>query len=303
MRPRDQERAKQLLSGIGKFERRFFPLPGIADAGKRRVFVEQVFESIHRVEYIQAIKHRGINPMRADPASDLFDPVKAAEYFRRRGDIEEAFWLVFLFVHFGRNSKTGWQLAREVYGGLGSKIWNWKSIRKDPDKFQDWFERSKQEFDGKFGNHRKYESVGAIGMVVDSYLEWVLENKNHRSLIASAVEAVGENKPAELFDYLYSSMNAVVRFGRTARFDYLTMVGKLDLANLEPGSPYLAGATGPTRGARLFFDGNINSRTNVPDLETKIIRFGTEVGLGMQVMEDSLCNWQKAPDRIVRFRG
>ena len=48
-------------------------------------------------------------------------------------------------------------------------------------------------------------------------------------------------------------MDALKRFGRTARFDYLTMVGKLGLANIAPGSPYMVGATGPLKGAALLF--------------------------------------------------
>ena len=33
----------------------------------------------------------------------------------------------------------------------------------------------------------------------------------------------------------------------------LTMVGKLQLANIEPGSTYMNGATGPLDGGRLLF--------------------------------------------------
>jgi hypothetical protein len=50
-------------------------------------------------------------------------------------------------------------------------------------------------------------------------------------------------------------MRAVASFGRTARFDYLTMVGKLGLAGIEPGSTYMQGATGPFTGACLLFTG------------------------------------------------
>ena len=42
--------------------------------------------------------------------------------------------------------------------------------------------------------------------------------------------------PRKAFDILYHSMGAVASFGRTARFDYLTMIGKLGLAPIEPGS-------------------------------------------------------------------
>ena len=57
----------------------------------------------------------------------------------------------------------------------------------------------------------------------------------------------------QVFDYLYRSMDAVASFGRMAKFDYLTMVAKLGLAPIEPGSTYMPGATGPLSGARLLF--------------------------------------------------
>jgi hypothetical protein len=36
--------------------------------------------------------------------------------------------------------------------------------------------------------------------------------------------------PRKAFDFLFHSMDSVVAFGRTAKFDYLTMLGKLGLA-------------------------------------------------------------------------
>jgi hypothetical protein len=51
-------------------------------------------------------------------------------------------------------------------------------------------------------------------------------------------QAAGDRRKA--FDALYRSMSDVARFGRTARFDYLTMVGKLGLAPIEPGSTYIS---------------------------------------------------------------
>jgi hypothetical protein len=94
-------------------------------------------------------------------------------------------------------------------------------------------------------------------------------------------------------------MDAVARFGRTARFDYLTMLGKLGLAAIQPGSTYMEGATGPARGARLLFGVDASQRT----LDQWVVQLGSILSLGMQEMEDSLCNWQKSPAVFRRFRG
>jgi len=106
-----------------------------------------------------------------------------------------------------------------------------------------------------------------------------------------------------MFDDLYNSMKAVISFGRTARFDFLTMVGKLGLANIEPGIPYLVDATGPLAGARLLFADDRDAKLHAGKLDDMVASLGAYLDVGMQVMEDSLCNWQKSPDRFIPFRG
>ena len=60
---------------------------------------------------------------------------------QRQGAIEEAFWLVFLFVQFGKHARTGYSYAREVYGRLGeSGRWDWASTSTDPSGFREWLD-------------------------------------------------------------------------------------------------------------------------------------------------------------------
>ena len=99
-------------------------------------------------------------------------------------------------------------------------------------------------------------------------------------------------------------MEGVASFGRTARFDYLTMLGKLGLAAIAPDCPYLHGATGPLRGARLLFVGNPTAKgLSTNELETRVGELGEALRVGMQEMEDSLCNWQKSPSQFRPYRG
>jgi hypothetical protein len=100
-------------------------------------------------------------------------------------------------------------------------------------------------------------------------------------------------------------MAAVASFGRVARFDYLTMLQKLELAPIRPGSPYLVGSTeGPIKGARLLLQDGSSTRTlKVSQLDQMVRVVGRYLGVGMQEMEDSLCNWQKSPSRYVHFGG
>jgi hypothetical protein len=266
VRPRDSQLAQKLSEGLRSFDRERHLLLGIRLARNREAFLEQMLESIHRVRYPSVIASRNISPQRANPRSELFDPLKAAIFCKRQGQVDEAFWFIFLFVHFGKHLRAGWRLARDVYGSLGDGVqWDWKRTSADPKSFRQWLADHKSILTGDgiprhFGNHRKYETLDAwsrngTGEAVESYIKWVAPPRTHELLIQEAQKAVGSN-PRELFQYLYVSMNQVTRFGRTAKFDYLTMLGKIGLAPIEPGSTYMDGATGPFTGARLFFGGN-----------------------------------------------
>ncbi|MBZ5523719.1 MAG: hypothetical protein LAP21_15905 [Acidobacteriia bacterium] len=255
MKPRDRELALRLQDGLLSFAREKRALPGIRAAAKRNAFLEQILESIHRVKFIAAVRKQKLSDRRLDPSDELFDPLKAAILHQRKGNVEEAFWLVFLFVHFGKHTRAGWRYAREVYGRLGSGRWDWKRTSANPEEFCAWLDAHQDDLKGDgvsrgFGNHRKYESLSGsspngTGAAVKSYVGWINPPRTHQELMKEALDRVGGD-PRRGFDDIYRSMKAVTRFGRTARFDYLTMVGKLGLAPIEPGSPYLQGSTGPS---------------------------------------------------------
>jgi hypothetical protein len=309
LRPGDQKAAAALHDALTLFDDKVHALPGIRKRSQRQAFIEQVTESIRRVRYVSVINTRKISAACADPRKDCFDPLKAAIVHQRNGDTDEAFWLVFMFVHFGKHARGGWRYIREIYGKLGEGgLWDWASTSADVAGFRAWLHAHSERLrranaPGGFGNHRKYESLDAqsdngTGAVVESYVKWVAPPRTHAILIADALAQAG-NDPSKAFAHLYGSMDVLKRFGRTARFDYLTMVGKLGLAKIAPGSPYMVGATGPLKGAVLLF-GVGGPPTKLDELTREL---GNHLGVGMQVMEDSLCNWQKSPAKFKPFRG
>jgi hypothetical protein len=77
------------------------------------------------------------------------------------------------------------------------------------------------------------------------------------------------------------------------------MLGKLGLAPIEPGSTYIKGSTGPRKGATLLF----GRQADAAELDSWLVELDTHVNVGMQVLEDALCNWQKSPSKFVPFRG
>jgi Alpha-glutamyl/putrescinyl thymine pyrophosphorylase clade 3 len=308
MRPKDAALGRKLEKKLCSFG---LSLQGIQMPATRAVFIEQIVESIRRIRYLAAIREKKLSNLCMDPSKDCFDPLKASILSLRQGKIDEAFWLVLLSVHFGKHRHAGWRLARNVYGCLRTeKHWDWERTSSDSTGFRDWLGANeaalKQDGVG-FGNHRKYESLSSVsargtGAVVESYLKWVGPMRTHQGLIEVAQIRVGTD-PKLVFDDLYRSMDAVISFGRTAKFDYLTMIGKIGLAAVEPGTPYLQGSTGPLKGARLLFGGTAEANLNAKDLDSRLVHLGAELNVGMQVLEDALCNWQKSPGRFVAFRG
>jgi hypothetical protein len=243
----------------------------------------------------------------------MFDPVKAAILHMRSGRTDDAFWLVFVFVHFGKHVRDGYQLARDIYGRLGgAPAWDWDHVSDDPRGFREWLHQVQDRLRGdgvrrRFGNHRKYESLEAwsrvgTGEAIETYVQWVRPFGSHQALINDARNRVGGDR-RDLFRALYGSMGSVARFGRTARFDYLAMVGKLGLAEIEPDSTYMTGSSGPLKGSRLLFGGNTGARLRAVDLGRWLTDLESQLGVGMQVLEDAICNWQKSPNQFKAFRG
>ena len=309
MRPGDREQGDLIAGRLVAFHQTQRDLPGIQRTRCREAFVEQVIESLRRVRYVGAVRARGVSDSRADPNDALFDPLKAAIVFDNRGLIDEAFWMIFFFVHFGKHRTGGWRYAREVYGRLGDgDLWDWEATSADPEGFKEWLGANELRIrrpgvPGGFGNHRKYQSLNAwtdkgTGTAVASYIQWIGPPRTHAEFFGQALQNAG-NDPGEAFKRLYRSMGGVASFGRLARFDYLAMVGNLGLANIEPDATHLQGSTGPLKGARLLFGAGLATG----QLETWLLELGAELGVNMQVLEDALCNWEKSPDVFLPFRG
>lgn len=308
-------RITELERGLLSFHNNVESIEIILDDQVRKTLILQLVDSIRRIEYVEAISVREISTQRQDPNSTLFDPIRASLKYNSEGNYDEACWLVFLFTHFGKNEDTGWQLCKDIYSGYGSDSWTWKRISSEPNEFEAWYRKAYPMFLGdgvprKYGNHRKYESLKPdakrpIPKIFNSYINWIGATRSHFAKFAEARHFANESQ-IDLFEYLYKSMSAVLSFGRTAKFDYLTMLKKAGLLDIEPMKLYLGGSTGPIAGARLLFGENYTVGWTVDSFEERLNELASYLGLdllGMQVLEDSLCNWQKNPRKYKYFRG
>jgi Alpha-glutamyl/putrescinyl thymine pyrophosphorylase clade 3 len=269
------------------------PLPGITTAAALDTLALQFVASLRREAYYKLAQRKPISARRADPNDPSFDAERAVVYHQQQGNLDEAAWLVFLMTHFARPEDTGWRRLQDVYGMLGAGIWDWRTVSANP------------SVRGKFGNHRKYESLRddagrSTGKVVESYITWVGHN-GHARLFADIVRQAG-NDPHAIYDALYRSLD-VKSFGRLAKFDYLSLIGRYSTAPIDAGSAYLIGATGPAKGARLLFDGRRDGPSSLRKLQVMLDVLDADLQVTMKVMEDALCNWQKSPVRFVHFKG
>lgn len=305
-----RDRIDQIQAAIATFSAEVFPLMGVIGAAEKRACSEQLVSSMRRVDYIRGLAARDMDARRADPSQDLFDPLMAAALAVKRGDVDEAWWLTFLATHFGKHIEDGWRLTRDFYGAFGTHpSWKWLEASRHHAQLNAWLDGQWPALvdDGiprRFSNHRKYESKSPAQMksVLGSYIEFVTAHGDHRSLMQDVHRNVGQN-PYAGFHELYRRMAVVKRFGRLGTFDFLAMLGKLGIAPIEPDAAYLAQATGPLKGAKLFVFGDAEAKADPRQLEEILDRLDAELKVGKQVLEDALCNWQKTPDRFVLFRG
>lgn len=299
-----------IATKIDTFSREVETLNGLSSKARLTALIKQIISSLRRIQFVRDLDKRPISAVRTDPTSPIFDPLRAAVLHRNNGNVDEAIWVIFLATHFGKHATDGWRLMRDVYGAFGQlPPWTWKRIAANKQDFATWAINDLEALlaDGvsrRFSNHRKYESrkPEAIVEVVGAYVDLVLSFGGHREWLVAAHKANGQN-PKAAFDFLYKSLGGAKRFGRLGRFDFLTMLGKLELMPIEPGIAYLEGATGPLRGVRLLVDGNPESATRADKLEALLVDLDGYLGIGMQALEDSLCNWQKSPDAYLYFRG
>lgn len=300
---RDAALAAQLKASLVQ-QATLRPMPGISSPQALDCLTEQLVDSVRRVRYVRLIARRPIDPRRSDPSSSLFDPIKGAVEVHRQGLVDEACWLIFLSTHFGHTLQNRWELVRRVYGRLGGAKWSWRAVTQNLPGFRNWAASNGAQVKAggvRFSNHRKYEPISRLPDVVESYVKWVAAAGSHQKLFSDAV-AAANGDPLRAFDVLYKSMKAVQSFGRTGRFDYLTMIGKVGFAQIAPPAAYLSGSTGPWNGACLLY-GAAARRAGRKCVEGWLVQLGGALQVDMQVIEDALCNWQKSPTRYVYFAG
>jgi hypothetical protein len=280
----------ELGTRLAEFQKAY-ELPGLDAEESRARLVEKLVDSEKKLRALSMRKFAGS----VDPSGREFHPLKAIVKHFEEGHRDEAVWLTFLTTHFGQDAK---ETIRHFYGKFGKGRWDWETVYADASAVRKWMASNTRKVKHlKFGNHRKHETnnpdshVGTAE-VIDSFREWA--NQIAHGSPYRALCAVAKGKTPEVaFDSAYYKIS-VTRFGRTAKFDFLCLLGNLGVLEVSPPHCYLAEGTGPKRGAVQMVTGKKKGRVTA-EVENTIRRLRKHLGVSVEAMEDALCNWQKHP--------
>lgn len=307
---RCNDREAGIRAGLTQYQAVHGPLMGIQQQAHLDTLVRQMIASLRRTEYINVMKIRLHSPHRSDPNNPLFDPLVAAHLLSRAGRQDEAIWMVFLATQFGKHIKDGWKLCANIYGSFGiGPVWSAAEYRRNRPAFAAMLVRNAQNLAdpaiaGRYSNHRQYVSrrPNSIERTFAEMYNWIFEENSFDDKVRRIHREMGQD-PEVVFNKLYGSVRKIYSFGRLGAFDFLTMLGKIGLSPISPGSAYLVGATGPLNGARLLFHGTTNHPVTAYQLSRDFDRLDDYINIGKQPLEDSVCNWQKSPGRFKQFHG
>jgi Alpha-glutamyl/putrescinyl thymine pyrophosphorylase clade 3 len=208
VRPSDAALVRAVTAGLDAWAQQHSGLPGLVGPGRREAFVGQLVDSDRRRRFVEHFRtSERLTVRQADPSSGVFDPYAAATLAHRRGDLDDALWLVFLATHIGHHARAKWAYTARVYGRLGEGRWDWATVTTDLVGFDNWLQANAaavKQGPGGFGNHRKYESLAGTGVVAASYAGWIGPDRGHHHAIAE-ITAGAAGVPADEFEMLYKS--------------------------------------------------------------------------------------------------
>ena len=167
---------------------------------------------------------------------------------------------------------------------------SWATMTANPQVIVEWVrECQSHQISFKFGKHRKYESIKQLPQVVDSYGHWLADIGGVANLTNGGIQQ--DLSAEQRFAHWYKTLS-IYRFGRLAKFEFLSLLGYLKVLVIKADHCYLTKATGPKRGAKLLF----GHYTTDPQLERLAVQTAEAIGIDYAVFEAALCHWQASPN-------
>lgn len=252
-------------------------------------------DSCHRlaslIHYSLESRQRAVQRI-VSPAREILTLIDVA---REAGEIDEAVWRAFLGAHFARLSASrrdgSAESAARLLCAFGSEPhWTWARVAADRGReLKIWLDATHEVRSLTFGNHRSHELPDGTRLweTISSFIDLAAKVNGPINL----VKAPGASGPAERFDILFRKLSRIHRFGRLGCFDFIDLLLQTGLVrDAEPGHCYLKGATGPLKGAQMIW----GAKKTAELLDPLASRLAGTLGISCFVLEDALCNFQKA---------
>jgi len=261
------------------------------------VLARQSYDSIRRIGIYKTYKIRAIEGAKKELSFfHTSNPFILAQ--RTDLSVENKIWVIYLATYFGKSNASGWDLFDRAAFDQNKSFIKFEQINSDPEKYFYYLE-SFDFFEGsKFSNHRKYTKKALLGRKgLFRSMTYFFDN----------IREYCNNEEIEFHD-MYKRAAKIPNFGRLASFDFTSSLVKCGLKIAEPKSMYAGNSTGPLQALALLLrlTGSEVTLQAKKELSYNLVEWFNEhsdIFMVGQVLEDSICNWQKNPERYIRYTG
>ncbi len=266
------------------------------DPTKVNVLARQTQDSIRRIKIYESYKQKAYAAVNSgQPLYYTTNPFILAQ----RSDLgnQDKAWIIYLATYFGKSNSSKWELFKRATFRNDLTYINFDIVINDLHSYFNYLLGIDFFKDCTYSNHRKFTAKALIGPKgLFRSIEFFIKN----------IDRFCPNSKMDFHEMFVLSMK-IPNFGRLAGFDFSSSLAKIGLIN-EPQSMYADHSTGPLKGLELLLRltsnnaSRINQRKLGKDLMVWFLHNSNIFMVG-QVLEDSICNWQKETGRYIYYSG
>ncbi len=267
------------------------------DGSKLNILAKQTFDSIRRIQIYETYRFKS---QQAVIEGRSFKHTSNPFVLAQRTDLnlQDRVWILYLATYFGKSDKSKWTLFDRATFKKDGSIMKFNEIEADLDGYFKYLS-SFDFFEGcKYSNHRKFVAKklqGSKGLFRS--IEFVVKN----------IELYSSGKKMS-FHEMYLLADKIPGFGRLANFDFTSTLVKCGLNVEQPKSMYADHSTGPLDGLKLLLrlTKSNTSKESQKRLSRELMEWflkHSDIFMLGQVLEDSICNWQKDTRKYIRYTG
>ena len=267
------------------------------DSSLLNVLANQTSDSIRRIEIYEAYNKRAIQAVKEkQDFCHTSNPFVLAQ--RSDLSLNNRLWIIYVATYFGKSNKSKWTLFERATFNKKKSILLFDEIKLDLNKYFKYLSSFDFFENCNYSNHRKFTAKNLLKKngVFES-MEYFTNNIDKYS----SVEKMD-------FHTMYKLSQKIPNFGRLAGFDFSSSLVKCSFNIEEPKSMYAEHSTGPLDaiGLILKLTNNSASATSRKKLCTDLMQWfldNSDIFMIGQVLEDSICNWQKNTVNYIKYSG